>query len=146
MALRAALQELTHKYIKAVQNLDLDGQIAPRLPDCIQQFSPKSLGLAKPLNSEEFRHAAAGWFPEFKNFKFDVHNIITDTESQKVVLQANGSADTIVGPYINEYVFILHATEDGTKLKLVEEFFDSLKSVEWLEKLKAAREAKENTA
>lgn len=52
MALRAALHELTQNYIKAVQNLDLDGMIAPRLPDCIQEFSPKSLGLAEPLDSD----------------------------------------------------------------------------------------------
>lgn len=75
-----------------------------------------------------------------------MHNIIIDTESQKVVLQANSSADSIVSAYVNEYVFILHATEDGTKLKLVEEFLDSLKSVEWLEKLKAAKQAEESTA
>lgn len=63
-----------------------------------------------------------------------------------MAFQAISEGDTSFGPYINEVVIILHATEDGTKLKMVEEVLDSLKSVEFTAKLKAANEAKENAA
>lgn len=63
-----------------------------------------------------------------------------------MAFQATSEGDTSFSPYINEVVIILHATEDGTKLKMVEEVLDSLKSVEFTAKLKAANEAKENAA
>lgn len=58
-------------------------------------------------------------------------------------MQASGEADSVVGPYVNEYVIILHASADGTRLKMVEEFFDSLTSTDWMGKLRAFREEKE---
>lgn len=54
MALLAALQELAHKQIKSVENLDADAMIALRLPDCVQVFSPASMGFPEPMNNEEW--------------------------------------------------------------------------------------------
>ncbi|MCJ1272203.1 hypothetical protein MMC22_012111 [Lobaria immixta] len=145
MALRAALQELTQNFIKAYEKLDADGIIAPRLPDCIHLLHPKSTGYP-PMDNTALRRFTEEYFPHLENFKFIVHNIITDTESKQVVFRASSTADTFFGPYMTEYVFILHATEDGTKLKMVEEFLDSLTSTEAVGKIRAAQEAKESTA
>ncbi|MCJ1469623.1 hypothetical protein MMC07_008258 [Pseudocyphellaria aurata] len=136
----AALQKLTHNYVKAIETLDVEQQIAPRLPDCIQQVSPKSLG-HPPTDNAGFRRSVERVFPNLKNFTFTVGHITTDAESRRVVIQGSGRADTVVGPYVNDFVFVLHATEDGTRLKMVEEFLDSAAITEWGRKLKAFHEA-----
>lgn len=63
-----------------------------------------------------------------------------------MVVRAAGEADSVVGPYANEYVMILHATDDGTRLQKVEEFLDSLTLTQWMGKLRAFQEEEEKQA
>jgi len=76
--------------------------------------------------------------PYFSGYKATIHSMATDTVSNKVVMHVSSTAETIAGPYINEYMFILHMAEDGTKLKMVEEYVDSFKAKEQNTKLKSA--------
>ena len=76
--------------------------------------------------------------PHFYSLKATIHSITTDTESNRIVIHASSAADTIAGPFNNEYIFILHVTDDGSKLKEVEEYIDSFKAKEQNPRLRAA--------
>lgn len=53
------------------------------------------------------------------------HKIVNDPEQHMAVVHATGAAETIVGPYRNEYAFFMTFNEDGSKVVRVEEFVDS---------------------
>ena len=53
-------------------------------------------------------------------------------------MHASSTAKTIIGPYDNEYMFILHVVEDGTRISMVEEYVDSFKAKEQNPRLRAA--------
>lgn len=48
-----------------------------------------------------------------------------DPEARTSVLHLRDTAQSPVGAYDNEYMFILSFTEDGTKITKIEEFLDS---------------------
>lgn len=61
-----------------------------------------------------------------------------DVGQTKVVLHASGEATTIAGPFRSEYIFTLHLTEDGHKVRKVEEFVDSALSKDQGAKIREA--------
>jgi len=48
-----------------------------------------------------------------------------DPEARSSVLHLRDTAQSPVGPYENEYVFMLSFTEDGKQITRIEEFLDS---------------------
>lgn len=50
---------------------------------------------------------------------------IHDPEARQSVLHLHDTAQSPIGPYANEYMFVLSFTEDGTKIIKIEEFLDS---------------------
>ena len=53
-------------------------------------------------------------------------------------MHASSTARTIIGPYDNEYMFILHVVDNGTRIKMIEEYVDSFKAKEQNPRLRAA--------
>jgi ketosteroid isomerase-like protein len=54
-----------------------------------------------------------------------VHQMVHDAEAGVSVIHAASSAMTSVGPYENEYSLFFYYTEDGKKIKKIDEFVDS---------------------
>ena len=61
------------------------------------------------------------------------------------VVHAKGDGETPVGPYANEYALFMYFTEDGTKIKRIEEFLDSAFSTSLFAKLGEYRKSQEGT-
>ncbi|KAG9229450.1 hypothetical protein BJ875DRAFT_474800 [Amylocarpus encephaloides] len=76
----------------------------------------------------ELRHFLSPITPTLMNMKLwqkEDTEAIVDVEARKVVLQARSRADTPVGEYTNDYIFILTLGEDG---KIVDEYWEWLGS------------------
>lgn len=70
-----------------------------------------------------------------------MHSVTVDTDQKRVVMHGNGAATTLAGPFSSEYVFVLHMTENGEKIRKVEEFVDSALSKAEGQKIRDALEA-----
>ena len=74
--------------------------------------------------------------PAFQHFHVTVHDRIVDEPARKVVLYASSTGSTTLGPYNNEYMLILHMTEDGRKVEKFYEFVDSAYSADYMSRLR----------
>lgn len=63
--------------------------------------------------------------PTFVKYRSQVHDIFEDKEANKVSLWCSCNADTVVGPYNNEYILLLYLNEAGDKVRKFVEFVDS---------------------
>ena len=81
--------------------------------------------------------------PVFKNFHVVANDTIVDEEARRVVMHASSTATTDLGEYNNEYILVLHMTEDGAKVERFEEFVDSKYSTEFLPRLREHLVAKQ---
>ena len=84
--------------------------------------------------------------PAFRNFHVTVKNTIVDEEARKVAMHASSAAMTDLGDYSNEYMLVLHMTEDGKKVVRFEEFVDSKYSMEFLPRLREHLAGKQKEA
>ena len=84
--------------------------------------------------------------PEFRNFHVTVKNTIVDEEARKVAMHASSTATTDLGDYSNEYMLVLHMTEDGKKVERGEEFVDSKHSADFFARLREHLAGKQKKA
>lgn len=63
-------------------------------------------------------------------------SIFNDAENHKAAVHATSHSDSVIGPYDNEYVFLLEFTEDGTKIVKMEEMVDSAYVLGFLKRLR----------
>ncbi|KAK5054609.1 hypothetical protein LTR84_001500 [Exophiala bonariae] len=123
---RAQLIETATTLVKAFETLEVEDVLAKRSAKSIQQLLPESLGRG-PRDRESFGQYIGGikqLIPNGFRVTFNKEPIV-DEAARKVVIFAKTAADTIAGPYHNEYVFIIHMNEEGTLADRVEEFLDS---------------------
>lgn len=107
---------------------DLDAIMAPRADRCTQEILPKSLD--RPvMNNAEYRAYFGSMLPAFKNFLVTIIDVIEDAHNHKVVVHAKSTADSVIGPYANEYMLVFHMTEDDKQVVHIKEFVDSMVSV-----------------
>ena len=66
------------------------------------------------------------------------HCLIIDEASNNVFVHASSTAKTIIGPYVNEYMFPRHVVENGTRIKILDQCVDSFKAKEQNPRLRAA--------
>lgn len=66
--------------------------------------------------------------------------MIVDEVAKKIAFRATCSADTIGGPYVNENLVILQATDDCTLIDGLWEFFDAVRKQQLLDRLAAAKQ------
>ena len=76
--------------------------------------------------------------PAFTGFHVTVHDDIVDEAARKVVMHASSTATTVLGPYSNEYVLILHMAEDGRKVEKFYEFVNSAYTGDYISRLRDA--------
>jgi hypothetical protein len=74
--------------------------------------------------------------PYFRNFEVLINEIFGDEKANKVVVLAKGTAETDLGSYKNEYMYMFHFDERGEKLEKFLKFVDSSSSLGFWPRLK----------
>lgn len=139
---RPVLLETAQSVIDGFNTWTPEAIIAYRAPNCIHQVLPSSLGRS-PLNNEQYLAYFKPIMPAFRDFHVTVETQVVDEAARKVVTHASSTATTDLGDYNNEYMLVLHMTEDCGKVERFEEFVDSKYSSEFLPRLRAALENKQ---
>lgn len=100
------------------------------------------------MNNEEYRKFFGASIPLFTNFNPVIIDITDDEKANKVAVWCRSTADSVVGPYTNEYVLTMHFNETCDKVVKFYEFVDSHRARthfvqlrEWVEAQEAAKTA-----
>ncbi|SPO05375.1 uncharacterized protein DNG_08062 [Cephalotrichum gorgonifer] len=137
--IREQILKTVDGYLAAFNTNTPEGTIALRSPDCKHHVLPKSAG--HPVRSnEEYRDFISPGFQIMKPFIIKLADgvpPIIDEEQRKVTLYLASSAETPIGPYVNEYVFTLRTNDSGTEIVEVVEFIDSAYTAEFMTKIMA---------
>ncbi|KAF9893514.1 hypothetical protein FE257_010826 [Aspergillus nanangensis] len=110
-------------------------------PNVTVKMGPDSLGIPDKKGREELREFVAPLAASLKNLKVWVKEgtePIIDTQARKVVIQAKSYAETVIGEYANEFVFILTTNESGDLLDEYVELVDSNYAKNFFERPQAA--------
>ncbi|PSR79371.1 hypothetical protein BD289DRAFT_485587 [Coniella lustricola] len=116
--------KLATEMIGAYRSWDLDKIISLRADDCITTILPKSLEVP-PMKNDEYKKFFSFSMPLFKNFNPKIIDIVDDEKANKVAVWCESTADSVVGPYTNEYVITMHFNETCDKVVRFYEFVDS---------------------
>ena len=131
------LLKTVYSVLDGYNKWDIETILGPRTPDCTQQVLPARLERPPLTNAEYREYFTTSVMPYFKGFVVEVLDAIEDPAAHKVALHARSRAETVVGNYANEYVLIMHTTEDDTQVHSIKEFVDSGYSAEFFPKLRA---------
>ncbi|KAI7115138.1 hypothetical protein KC343_g18671 [Hortaea werneckii] len=130
----ANTKHTAHAVCDGYERWEMDAVMAPRAHDCIHHLGPKSL--ARPLrNNEQYRAYFHTVQTLFQDFKIEVADQVFDEGQKKAALHVFGSATSPVGKYEQEYTWFLTFSEDGTKVKRMEEMIDSAYLAEFFKRL-----------
>jgi hypothetical protein len=77
------------------------------------------------MNNEAYEAYFSQMIPHFRNFKVVINDIFEDEKENKVVVWAQSTADTSIGPYANEYMLVFYINEAGDKVDKFLEFVDA---------------------
>lgn len=75
--------------------------------------------------------------PVFHDFHPEIHEIVEDEPGNKVMMWVSSKAQSLIGPYNNEYTILLYFNEAGDKVKKIVEFVDSAYSKDFFTRLRA---------
>lgn len=123
--------------VAAFNSMDVDGIISHRSPGCMRHILPSSLNIA-PTNNTEYATQLLKLTAVFMNFNLTVHDIVEDREAHRIVMWLKARADTMVGEYVNEYMWTLDFDETGEKIIRMHEFVDTVMNRDFWPKLSAA--------
>lgn len=113
-----------------------------RSSSCINHTLPASLHVPSRSNSE-YGTFLAPMLPLFRGVEFAIiraKETVVDVAARKVVLHCSSRADTDVGAYENEYVFISTMSADGALLDEIVEFIDAAYTVEFKRRIAALKQ------
>ncbi|KAL5117243.1 hypothetical protein ACEQ8H_004802 [Pleosporales sp. CAS-2024a] len=137
MSTLAAQKETTKRVLDAYKAWDLEQIMAFRAPNCRQRVIPASMG--RPWTSnDEYREGLTRIMPLFRNWTITVDTEVHDAEQHTCMMHATSSAETDIGPYLNEYALILHFTDDGKQVIKILEMVDSAYSLKFFADIAAA--------
>ncbi|RFU80652.1 hypothetical protein TARUN_1537 [Trichoderma arundinaceum] len=132
---RPQLINTANAFISAYNKWTVADVLSIRSPSCIHRV----LAGDRPVrNNAEFGEFLEGVIPAIRNFRLkivDTSPFVVDVEARRVVLHLTSTGESDVGPYGNEYMFILTISEDGKKVDEIVEFLDTLYTAEFLTKL-----------
>ncbi|TGJ80334.1 hypothetical protein E0Z10_g8430 [Xylaria hypoxylon] len=129
------LRQTALAVVDAYNKWTVEGIMALRTEDCVNQIIPRSLG-RPAMDNTAYEEYFRSVMPHINNFAVTIDDIIVDPRENKVAIWAHSSASTEIGPYNNEYVFILYMNEAGDKITKFHEFVDSSYSVAFFPKLR----------
>ncbi|EMC91463.1 hypothetical protein BAUCODRAFT_160969 [Baudoinia panamericana UAMH 10762] len=121
-------------FLDGYNEFTVEGLLRVRTEDCVHVSLPASMG-RPDRNNEEYAMFFHQLERVLKNFKMTTLKILNDPDQHMAVAHAKGDGETPVGAYKNEYVFFFYFTEDGTKVRRVEEFVDTAFNAGLLPKL-----------
>src|SRR5262245_22154626 len=141
--LRVTLKKTATVYNDCCNKGTVDAILSLRTDTCKHTHLPSSLGV--PTYNKADYGTFFGRFVGLMNDRSsriaDDKEMVVDVESRKVVMHTKVKANTPVGEYENEYMWILTMTEDGKMIEDIIEFCDSAKVVELMKKLQAQTNA-----
>ncbi|KAK3331504.1 hypothetical protein B0H66DRAFT_598986 [Apodospora peruviana] len=127
--------------VEAYETLDVAKIMAFRTPECTFQALPRSMNRPE-MNNKEYAAHLGQVVKALSNLKIVVEEVFEDAAENKVVLWARGTADTKVGPYVNEYILMIYLNESGDRVTRFCEFVDSAFVAGFFPKLHQALGAK----
>ena len=108
-----------------------------RHPDATHWVFPLSLE-ATPKGNQEMVDFIRDLLPGLSSFETifsPVNPIQVDEKQHLVTISVNGTGETAVGNYFQEFIFTLETTEDGTQVRNSWEWVDSVLAEEYLSRL-----------
>ncbi|KAL7783302.1 hypothetical protein V8C43DRAFT_185909 [Trichoderma afarasin] len=115
-----------NKFLAAWETNNIEDTVALWSDDFTQQLLPLSLGI--PENSRAKAEIAyPRLMKNLTNWKVEVKNVVHDTARGTAVVYSTSLADTPVPgeKWTNEYGIFITFSEDGTRIKRLEEMIDS---------------------
>src|SRR5215469_2165473 len=110
--------------IEAMNNMDTETFTSLRSPDCMRSLHPMSLKIPASTN-EQFAAQLTSLKPIFRNFSLTVTELVEDVDERKICIWLLARADTAIGEYRNEYVWLMEFDESGEKIARMKEFVDA---------------------
>ncbi|CAD6592061.1 MAG: hypothetical protein ASARMPRED_005961 [Alectoria sarmentosa] len=123
--------------VAAFNNMDVDGIMAYRSPDCLRHMIPKSLGF-KPQDNARYGDLLHQLTAIFDNFSCTINDLVEDKQANRICLYLSARGDTLIGEYVNEYMWLLDFDEDGEKIICSKEYSDTAMARDFFPKLQAA--------
>lgn len=77
------------------------------------------------MNNTQYRAFFLATMPLIQNFTPRIHAVVVDEQANAATVWCSSTADTVVGPYANEYMIMMHFNEAGDKVVRFLEFVDS---------------------
>lgn len=133
---RSELLQTVHAFIAQLNGWTSDSLLSLRSPSANHTVLPASLHGSK-LNNEQFQAAVSTFMLHLRGFRLEVgdHNLtVIDVEQRRVALHLKAYAESDIGPYQNEYIWIFTVTEDGTQIENSAEFIDSAYTAEFMQR------------
>lgn len=84
--------------------------------------------------------------PFFNGFEPTIHDLVVDERANKATIFCSSTSESVLGPYQNEYMILLHFNDTGDKVERVVEFVDSGYSISFFQKLAETVAEKEKAA
>lgn len=138
---REKLVALAYKFATTVNDGNMDASMALRTESCLTHQCCPSLN-TKPLTNNDIRAYFGEWTKITSNSKFritDERFMVVDEVAKRITFRAIGSADTIGGPYENDILVILQATDDCALVAGIWEYFDAVLKQQLLDRLASAQ-------
>lgn len=126
VSIRDQLHATALKFLEVQSCLDADRMTSLRTSTCRStgmapsRKSSKTCDQLKPL-LEDYRRV----FKDVKYSLLEENDMAIDEHARKVTMRVRGQFETCVGPWANDFVFILTMTEDGKLLADIKSFPDT---------------------
>lgn len=130
--------------VSAFNSMDIPTILSLRTPTCTRHILPTSLGIAPQTNNQYATHLNA-LKPIFHNFTLQMNDLLEDREAGRISMWLTARADTVVGEYVNEYMWVLDFEGGGdgeARVSKSVEFVDAVVNKEFWPKLRGAMEAR----
>ncbi|EHK19629.1 uncharacterized protein TRIVIDRAFT_46506 [Trichoderma virens Gv29-8] len=132
---RSQLINTANTLISAYNKWTVPEVLAIQSPTCMHRILPGN----QPARSRaEFGEFLGRIIPIIRNFRLknvDTTPWIVDVEERRVTMHLTSTAETDIGTYENEYIFMITISEDGEKVDDIAEYLDSLYSAEFVGRL-----------
>lgn len=135
--MREQLIATAMKFLEVQSDWEYDQIMTVRTPTCTGTIMSPSRRTFRP--SDKLEWAVKVHKEIFKTLKFrliEENDMVIDEAARKVMMRVRGEAETCVGPYANEWIFILTMTDDGKLVTDVKNMLDTVILAELESRLK----------
>ncbi|KAL8700828.1 MAG: hypothetical protein Q9201_005237 [Fulgogasparrea decipioides] len=123
--------------VAAFNRMDVPAIMAHRAPSCLRHFYPTAMAQT-PQDNTTYAKSLTSLHAIFRNFFLTIDELIEDSANNRICMWLSARADTMVGEYVNEYVWLLDFDKSGKKIVRTKEFSDSVMARDFFPKLKEA--------